>query len=170
MQNESSPYVYYTPSYGYTQSPYNPYNPYIPGAMIGVESQYVGAQQYCTIPPYQNPVSPPAYVPFFVQQDIVPGTSAESLYDTSASMNRPEGRGLKHNFSSATGALPRNSLKSVSNQTSSLARVSEGPRANIGPSKQSTIHGSAAGSFPSPASANVLQVCGFALVKGLSNS
>ncbi|KAF5464836.1 hypothetical protein F2P56_014885 [Juglans regia] len=156
-QNESSPYVYYTPGYGYAQSPYNPYNPYIPGAMIGVESQFVGAQQYYTIPPYQNPVSPPAYVPFFVQQDIVPSTSAEPLYDTGASMNRPEGRGLKQNFSSATGALPRNSLKSVPNQTSSLARVSEGPRAHVGPSKQSTIYGSAAGSFPSPVSTNVLQ-------------
>ncbi|KAG2721225.1 hypothetical protein I3760_02G071800 [Carya illinoinensis] len=122
VQNESSPYVYYTPSYGYTQSPYNPYNPYIPGAMI----------------------------------DIVPSTSADS-YDTGESMNRPEGRSLKHN-SLATGALPRNSVKSISNQSNSLARVSESPRANVGPSKQSAIHGTAsAGSF-APPSSHVLEV------------
>ncbi|KAG6726215.1 hypothetical protein I3843_02G058500 [Carya illinoinensis] len=156
VQNESSPYVYYTPSYGYTQSPYNPYNPYIPGAMIGVESQFVGAQQYYTLPPYQNTVSSPAYVPFIVQPDIVPSTSADS-YDTGESMNRPEGRSLKHN-SLATGALPRNSVKSISNQSNSLARVSESPRANVGPSKQSAIHGTAsAGSF-APPSSHVLEV------------
>ncbi len=159
MQNESSPYVYYTPSYGYTQSPYNPYNPYIPGAMLGVESPFIGAQQYYTIPPYQNQVSSPAYVPLVVQPDIVPSSSADSFYDTGVSMNRPDGRGLKHNFNSATGAFQRNSIKSVSNQTNSLSRVSEGPRANVGPSKQSVMQGSvSAGSFASPASSHVLQV------------
>lgn len=156
MQNESSPYVYYPPSYGYAQSPYNPYNPYIPGAMIGVESPFVGAQQYYTVPPYQNPVSSPAYVPFVFQPDIIPSTSADSLYDTGISMNRPEGRGLKHNFSSATGAFPRNSLKSVSNQTNSLTRVSESSRTNGGPSKQSAMH--SAGSFATPTPSHVLQV------------
>lgn len=158
VQNESSPYVYYTPSYGYTQSPYNPYNPYIPGAMLGVESPFIGAQQYYTIPPYQNQVSSPAYVPLVVQPDIVPSSSADSFYDTGVSMNRPDGRGLKHNFNSATGAFQRNSIKSVSNQTNSLSRVSEGPRANVGPSKQSVMQGSvSAGSFASPASSHVLQ-------------
>ncbi|KAF2310328.1 hypothetical protein GH714_007802 [Hevea brasiliensis] len=49
-QTESLPYVYYTLSYGYGQSPYNPYNPYIPGAMIGVDGPYVGAQQYYAMP------------------------------------------------------------------------------------------------------------------------
>ncbi|XP_059455425.1 YTH domain-containing protein ECT4-like [Corylus avellana] len=154
-QNESSPYVYYPPSYGYAQSPYNPYNPYIPGAMIGVESPFVGAQQYYTVPPYQNPVSSPAYVPFVFQPDITPSTSADSLYDNGISMNRPEGRGLKHNFSSATGSFPRNSLKSVSNQTNSLTRVSESSRTSGGSSKQSAMH--SAGSFATPASSHVLQ-------------
>ncbi|KAK7853942.1 yth domain-containing family protein 2 [Quercus suber] len=156
--NYGPPYVYYPPGYGYAQSPYNPYNPYIPGAMIGDESQIIGAPQYYLIPSYQNPVSPPAYVPLVVQPDAVPSSSVDSSYDTGVSMNRFDARGLKHNFSSATGAFPRNSLKSVSNQTNSLSRVSEGPRATVGPSKQSVMHGSvSAGSFAPPASSHVLQ-------------
>ncbi|CAJ2650145.1 unnamed protein product [Trifolium pratense] len=87
-QDESFPYVYYTPSYGFAQSPYNPYNPYIPGAMVGVDGSFGGAQ------------------------------------------HRPDGRGSKHKFNSASGAFTRNSSKPLSNQTSSLARVPEGTRAN----------------------------------------
>ncbi|KAJ8528903.1 hypothetical protein K7X08_030643 [Anisodus acutangulus] len=61
--NENLPYMYYTPNYGYAQSAYNPYNPYIPGAVAGVDGSYLGAQQYYTIPSYENNVSLPSYFP-----------------------------------------------------------------------------------------------------------
>ena len=53
-QAENFPYLCYTPSYEYTESPYNPYNPYIPGALIGIDGSYIGSQQYYTVPSYKN--------------------------------------------------------------------------------------------------------------------
>ncbi|KAM5568604.1 hypothetical protein ABKV19_016250 [Rosa sericea] len=145
-QNESLPYVYYTPGYGYAQTSYNPYNPYIPGAMIGVDGQ-----QYYTVPPYQNSVSSPAYVPFVAQPDVIPNSSPDSLYDTGTSINRPGGRGLKYNLNSAAGAFP-NTPKPSSNQMSPLTRLLERPRGNVGPSKPAVTHGSvSSGRFPNPA-------------------
>lgn len=143
-QNESMPYVYYTPNYGYAQSPYNPYNPYIPGAMIGVDGPFGGAHQYYTLPNYQNPVSSPAYIPLVVQPDIFPDSSVDSLFEIGASGGRSDGRGLKHKFNPASGAVSRNSSKYLSNQASSLTRVSEGPRANAN-GKQAVTHGSVSG-------------------------
>ncbi|KAJ1403036.1 YTH domain [Sesbania bispinosa] len=143
-QDESFPYVYYTPNYGFAQSPYNPFNPYIPGAMIGVDGPFGGAQQYYSLPNYQNPVSSPAYIPLVVQPDNFPDSSIDSLFDNSASVSRPDGRGSKHKFNSASGAFTRNSSKPLSNQTSSLARVSEGRRANaVG--KKDLTNGSVSG-------------------------
>ncbi|KAI9123001.1 hypothetical protein K1719_005890 [Acacia pycnantha] len=143
-QNESMPYVYYTPSYGYAQSPYNPYNPYIPGAMIGVDGPFGGAHQYYTLPNYQNSVSSPAYIPLVVQPDVFSDSSVDSLFDIGASGGRSDGRGLKHRLNSASGAVNRNSSKYLSNQTSSLTRISEGPRANAS-GKQAMTHGSVSG-------------------------
>jgi hypothetical protein len=125
VQDESFPYVYYTPSYGFAQSPYNPYNPYIPGAMIGVDGSFGGAQQYYSLPDYQTTVSSPSYVPL-VQSD----NFLDSYVDSSAYGSRPDGRGSKHKFNSASGAFTRNSSKPLSNQTSSLARGPEGTGAN----------------------------------------
>ncbi|KAI4344730.1 hypothetical protein L6164_011922 [Bauhinia variegata] len=143
-QNESMPYVYYTPSYGYAQSPYNPYNPYIPGAMIGGDGPFGGAQQYYSLPNYQNPVSSPAYIPLVVQPDNFPDNSVDSFFDSGASVSRPDGRGMKHKYTTPSGAFTRSSSKPLSNQTSSLARVSEGPRANAG-GKQALTRGSVSG-------------------------
>lgn len=160
-QTDSLPYVYYTPSYGYAQSPYNPYNPYIPGAMIGVDAPFVGTQQYYTMPPYQNPVSSPAYIPIVVQSrpDIIPNSSPDPLLDTGlAAANRPDGRGRKHNLSSASAAFTMPSQRPASNQTHSFTRVSDVPRAIAGSSKQPVTHGSVtSGSFPGPASSHALQ-------------
>lgn len=161
-QDESFPYVYYTPSYGFAQSTYNPYNPYIPGAMIGVDSSFDGsfggAQPYYSLPNYQNPVSSPAYVPLVVQTDNFPDSSVDPLFDNSASVNRPDGRALKHKFNSSSGAFSRNSSKPLSNQTSSLARVSEGPRASGG-AKKDFMNGSVSSSgFLNFASSPVHQV------------
>ncbi|KAM7280303.1 hypothetical protein ACFE04_007437 [Oxalis oulophora] len=119
-QTEDLSYVYYPPSYGYAQSPYNPYNPYIPGAMIGVDGQFVGAQQYYSLDPYQNLVTSPGYMPF-VQPDLSP--------DGSFIHNRV-GEGVKQNHSSASAAFQRNLPKPTSNQTNSL-RLSDEPRQQV---------------------------------------
>ncbi|KAE8683375.1 YTH domain-containing family protein 1 [Hibiscus syriacus] len=122
-QTEPLPYVYYTPSYGHSPSPYNPYNPYIPGAVVG-DSPFLGAQQYYAIPPYQSPASPTAYVPVFIQPDGIPNSSTDSLLDTRASVDtRPDGRGAKYNLATASAALSR---KSAPNQADSLSRVTDG--------------------------------------------
>ncbi|KHN14275.1 YTH domain family protein 2 [Glycine soja] len=141
-QNESFPYVYY--SYGYAQSPYNPYNPYIPGAMIGADGSFGGGQHYYTLPNYQSPVSAPGYIPL-VQPDNFSDSSADSFFGASASVSKPDGRGLKPKFNSASGNFSRNSSIFLSNQTSSLARASERPRANDG-RKQGLTHASVSGS------------------------
>ena len=160
-QNESLPYVYYTPTYGYAQSPYNPYNPYIPGAMIGVDGPFVGAQQYYPVSPYQNAASSPAYIPVVLQPDMIPSSSPESLMDTGASAFRPEGRGSKHSFNSTSGAFS-NSTKPTSTMKNSLTSISEGSKSSVGPSKQAaTNKGVSIGSYPSPASSHVLQVFSF---------
>ncbi|KAB2043618.1 hypothetical protein ERO13_D01G023589v2 [Gossypium hirsutum] len=149
-QTETLPYVYYTPSYGYAQSPYNPYNPYISSAVMG-DSPFVGAQQYYSFPPYSNPVTPTAYVPVVIQPDGIPNNSTEFLLDTRASIaSRPDGRGVKHNFASASAAFSRNSSKSAPNQTDSFTRVSDGQ----------SKHSANRGNFPdssSPAAARTQQ-------------
>ncbi|KAJ0091870.1 hypothetical protein Patl1_24794 [Pistacia atlantica] len=161
VQTESSPYVYYTPSYEYAQSPYNPYNPYIPGAVMGVDGQFIGAQQHYTIPPYQDPLSSSAYIPVVIQPDIIPNSLPDPLLGNVTSIaSRPDGRGFKHNIASASVALPINPLKSASNQKYSSSRVSAVPRAkiNIGPSKQAVTNGSVpSGSSSVAASSCVLQ-------------
>lgn len=141
-QTENLPYVYYTPSYGYSQSPYNPYNPYIPGAILGVDGPFVGTQQYYTIPSYENPASSPSYVPMVVQSrpDISSNSTTDLFIDKAASTaNRVDGRGLKHNLSPSSETLTRG----ASNQTSSFNRVSDGSKANAGPSKQPASSASA---------------------------
>ncbi|MBA0791794.1 hypothetical protein Gohar_016352 [Gossypium harknessii] len=149
-QTETLPYVYYTPSYGYAQSPYNPYNPYISSAVMG-DSPFVGAQQYYSFPAYSNPVTPTAYVPVVIQPDGIPNNSTEFLLDTRASIaSRPDGRGVKHNLASASAAFSRNSSKSAPNQTDSFTRVSDGQ----------SKHSANRGNFPdssSPAAARTQQ-------------
>ncbi|KAJ9154650.1 hypothetical protein P3X46_027968 [Hevea brasiliensis] len=159
-QTETLPYVYYTPSYGYAQSPYNPYNPYIPGAMIGVDGPYVGPQQYYAMPSYQDPVSSPGYVPVVVQPDFIPNNSIDPLLDAAgvAFTNGPDGRSSKHGIASSSAAFPKFQSKPTSNQTNTMSKISEEPRVIVGPSKQSLTQGSvSSGSFPIPASSRMHQ-------------
>ncbi|GMJ09971.1 evolutionarily conserved C-terminal region 7 [Hibiscus trionum] len=146
-QTETLPYVYYTPNYGYAQSPYDPY---MSSAVMG-DGSFLGAQQYYSIPPFSNPVSPTAYVPVIVQPDGIPNSSTEYLHGSRASVaNRPDGRGGKHNLASTSAAFSRNSSKSAPSQADSLTRVWDGP------SKHSAIRGK----FPDssrPASAHTHQ-------------
>ncbi|CAN7097831.1 unnamed protein product [Brassica rapa subsp. narinosa] len=99
-QNENSPYIYYTPSYGYAQSPYNPFNPYIPGA----DSPF--QQYYPPLPPYQNVASSGAFVPYAAAHpDTVSSSSANSLVETGSAANR---RGSRNRNASAADGIQRN--------------------------------------------------------------
>lgn len=125
-QNENSPYIYYTPSYGYAQSPYNPFNPYIPGA----DSPFVASQQYYPVPPYQNVASSPAFVPYASHPDIVSSSSANPLVETGSAANRggrSDGRGSRNRNASATDGMQRNAPAA-----NSVSRSSEKPRPNPG--------------------------------------
>ncbi|KAL2464511.1 evolutionarily conserved C-terminal region 7 [Forsythia ovata] len=162
--NESLPYVYYTPGYGYAQSPYNPYNPYIPGAMVGVGGSFGGAQQYYTIPSYENPVSSPAYIP------MIANSTTDLFVDNVASDNRADGPALKHNLSSKSPKYSPTPLGSASSQANSVIQLSEGTRANAGSSKQPMTHGSATSrSFPSSASSQIPQGKSAVVVENVPN-
>ncbi|XP_057867629.2 YTH domain-containing protein ECT4 isoform X1 [Cryptomeria japonica] len=58
---ENGSLLYYVPSYGYTQPAYNPYNPYIPGAVYGVDGQFLAHQPYYPGHIYQQPFTPTAF-------------------------------------------------------------------------------------------------------------
>ncbi|KAI3505981.1 hypothetical protein L1887_28334 [Cichorium endivia] len=115
-QTESMPYVYYTPSYGYAQSPYNPYNPYIPGAMIGADGSYVGAQQYFI--PYENGASSPAYYPMVVQ------TGPDTFTTTDQYMEMP-----------TSTRVDTSSANPTYTQNPGRGKVSEGYKSNDGTNK-----------------------------------
>lgn len=160
-ETESFPYVYYPPSYGYAESSYNPYNPYIPGAMLGVDDPFIGIQQYYTIPSCEIPMYSPAYYPMAFQSEpeIISSIGTAPLVTGSFSEESIDGLGLKNKVPST----PANLLtvpRPASNQAPSSVRVSEGPKANVGPSKLPAAQGNfISGSFSSPPSSHVLQVC-----------
>ncbi|XP_019101356.1 PREDICTED: uncharacterized protein LOC104705249, partial [Camelina sativa] len=134
-QNENSPYICYTPSYGYAQSPYNPYNPYIPGASVGVDSSFVGFQQYYSSAPYENAASSPTYVPYVIQPDIVSNSSTDSLVATDlANGGQCDIRGSRQRDGSAISGFPKDAPKSST--VNSLDRTYEKLRSSTGQNKQ----------------------------------
>nr|GMD80690.1 YTH domain-containing protein ECT4 isoform X1 [Ipomoea batatas] len=150
-QSESFPYVYYTPSYGYAQSPYNPYTP---GAVVGVDNSYMGTQQYYTIPSYENPESTQSYFPMVVQSesDIVANSKTPFLDSSFSTTNLAESHGLKHNFSSLSPMFIPTSLGPSSSQTNSFMRSSDGIKSVPGSSKHPAPHGVPSDSFSNPSS------------------
>ncbi|KAM7498505.1 hypothetical protein LguiA_022919 [Lonicera macranthoides] len=130
-QVESLPYVYYTPSYGYSQSAYNPYNPYIPGAMMGADVPFLVVQQYYTIPSYENAISSPAYFPMVVQS--IPDIN--SNITSAHTAIKADGPVFKNKSSPASAISTLNPQRNASSQAT-LPRVPEGSKANVVPSKQ----------------------------------
>lgn len=143
-QSENSPYIYYTPGYGYDQSSYNPYNPYIPGAVM-TDGSFVGSQQYYTTSPYQNSVSP-GMVSALIQPDMISNGSSDPLLNYRASVaNKPDWKVAKRNPASASATFSRSSFKSASNRTNSIIR-------GDGASRESAIRGSVSTAYSSPES------------------
>lgn len=134
------PYVYYSPNYGYAQSPYNPYNPYIPGAVIGADGSIISPQQYYALPSYENPVTSAAYLPVVFQQrpDAVANGIVDSCIDTAGSVNKADGLGSKESKHSLALNTPNSSFTAVGDASSrrTFAKISEGGRGNIGAGKQ----------------------------------
>ncbi|KAL8105513.1 hypothetical protein AgCh_029344 [Apium graveolens] len=172
-QAENFPYLYYTPSYEYTESPYNPYNPYIPGAMIGIDGSYIGSQQYYTVPSYENTVTTPGYYPMVVQSgpDIYPNSTFEPFRDVASSVpSRTDGPVLKHHLSPASAAFSLNPSRITSNLTNSFTRGSGGSKINAGPSKQHVPHGSVpSNGYSKTTVSNVFQGRGTQTVDNLSH-
>lgn len=158
VANENLPFVYYTPSYGYGQSPFNPYNPYIPGAMIGVDGSVGAGQQGYALPLYDNSISLPSYVPVVLQSrpDTVGNVVGNSM-DNVASVDSVEGFVAKHSLRSTTSNSSVTVVGETVGQRNSLARVSEGVRANTGCGKQ-PVPSMTSGRFPSQASAQIPRV------------
>ncbi|CAO2821690.1 unnamed protein product [Amaranthus hypochondriacus] len=138
-QIENSPYVYYTPSYGFGDSPFNPYNPYIPGAMLGVDGSFVGTQPYYAVPPYPNPTSSSGYIPVLVQStpDVAANGSRDTMPDVASSnINRTNGSNTKRSHSSSPATFSMNPSKAASSQTHASAGTSQSSKVSTGTSKR----------------------------------
>lgn len=131
------PYVYYSPNYGYTQSPFNPYNPYIPGAVIGADGSIISPQQYYALPSYENPVTSASYLPVVFQPrpDAVANGIVDSFIDTAGSFNKADGLGSKHNLALNTPNSSLTAMGDASGRRNSFAKMSEG-RVNVRTGKQ----------------------------------
>ncbi|KAL8216317.1 hypothetical protein R6Q57_023154 [Mikania cordata] len=157
-QTESLPYVYYTPSYGYAQSPYNPYNPYIPGAMIGADGSFVADQQYY-VPSYDNTSTSPTYFPMVVQpatDTYVNGTTDQFMDMVASTANRIDSSGVNSGSLSATATFTMNPGRGSTNHTNAPGKASESLKNKGSPSKvTATSSGVTSISVSGPASSQV---------------
>uniref|UniRef100_A0A7N0T6Y9 YTH domain-containing family protein n=2 Tax=Kalanchoe fedtschenkoi TaxID=63787 RepID=A0A7N0T6Y9_KALFE len=148
---ENLPYVYYTPSYGYAQSPYNPYNPYIPGAVVGLDGSFAGPQQYITNPQYQDCV-PSSYYPLANGQcrpEALLNTPSKPLVHNDSTLgNRPKSHLPKNNLSSSSAPFTMIASESPLNHPKHFPKVTDGTRANSRPSQPSAYGRSNYGSTP----------------------
>lgn len=159
LQTESLPNVYYIPSYGYVQSPYNPYNPSIPGAVMGTDPSFIETH-YPANPPHQLVVSSPAYIPVGVDSnsDTVPNSYLNPLLTSTGALpamkpdaeNKklasslapqlaPINRSQQPSLAVASEYLASNTLPSSSNHSYTIPLPKEASVANTGPAKQSSV-------------------------------
>lgn len=119
LQTDGLQYVYYTPSYGYGQSPYNPYNSYIPGAVVGSDSSFIGTQQYIASSPYHQPVSSQSYVPIILQPgyDIIPAYSPTPSLTNTSGLHAPESSVVKYPLSSTSVVATTSGLRDATKPT-----------------------------------------------------
>lgn len=163
-QAETSPFLYYTPSFGHGHSPYNPYNPYIPGAMVGVDAPFLGTPHYYTIPSYDNSSSSLAYfpVPAYSTSDVTEINTANISIDANSSIVNGSYTPpiLMRNLSPASSAFtPTHLGPPASSKTNSFTRISDGTEKGPVTGKRPTAHLSVVSSSLSrPTSNQILQV------------
>ncbi|CAL9192151.1 unnamed protein product [Musa hybrid cultivar] len=152
LQAENVPYVYYTPGYGYAQSPFNQCTPYVPSAVTGLDGPYVGAQQYLNIPSYRPPISSPAYIPVIVQPSpdfMTNNTIDPAFLGAGAIATRPVNAGVKNTPPQASVSAAASSRLAASmtpfvmsdeshpsHKNQAAAKPFEGSQINIPPSNQ----------------------------------
>ncbi|XP_042045779.1 YTH domain-containing protein ECT4-like isoform X2 [Salvia splendens] len=158
--NENTPYVYYSPNYGYGQSAFNPYNPYIPGAVVGADGSIIPAQQYFALPSYEDPATSASYLPVVFQprRDASANGIVDSFIDTCGSFNKADGLRSKYNLALNTPDSSLTAMGDASGQRNSFGKMSEG-RVNTGTGKQ---HPSSitSGSINSQAASQISQIRG----------
>lgn len=148
LQTDGLQYVYYSPSYGYAQSPYNPYNPFIPGAtVVAPDGPFLGMQQYMPSPAYHQPVSSPAYFPVVVQPglDGIPTVAPDpSLVNGGALVaSAPETAVVRYMFPTTsvdtTSSVPREASQAA--MFHSMSKLSEGPQTHVSSIKPAASQG-----------------------------
>lgn len=156
--NENTPYVYYSPNYGYGQSPFNPYNPYIPGAVVGADGSIIPAQQFYALPSYEDPATSASYLPVVFQPrpDVVANGFVDSFIDTGGSFNKADGLGSKRNSAQNTPNSSLSAMGDASGRKNSFVKTSEG-RVNVGTGKQHPSSNTS-GSITSQAAPQISQV------------
>ncbi|KAJ8498297.1 hypothetical protein OPV22_008849 [Ensete ventricosum] len=159
LQAENVPYVYYTPGYGYAQSPFNQCTPYVPNPVTGLDGPYVGGQQYLNFPSYRPPISSPAYFPVIVQPspDFMPNNSIDPAFlgagaiATGPVKSTPPQASVSAAASSRLAASTTPFVMSAeshaSHKNQAAAKPFEGSQINIPPSNQlilqeAMMHGS----------------------------
>ncbi|XP_020588658.1 YTH domain-containing family protein 2-like [Phalaenopsis equestris] len=158
VQAENLQNVYYLPTYGYLQSPYNPYNPSIPGAVLGTETSFMETN-YPSNPPHQLVVSSPAYIPIGINSssDTVPNSYLNPLLTSTSALPaiKPDGEikklasPLVPHFSplnrsqaslvAAPEHLVSNTLQPSSGHSHTIPMQKEVSVANLAPAKQSSV-------------------------------
>lgn len=157
LQTESLPNVYYIPSYGYVQSPYNPYNPSIPGAVMGTEASFIETHYPANPPPpHQLVVSSPAYIPVGIDStsDTAQNTYINPLFTSTATLPamKIDGENNKKfapqlapinrsqpSLVVASEHLGSNTLPSSSTHSHTIPIPKEVSVANTAPPKQSSV-------------------------------
>lgn len=122
VQADNGSLLYYLPGY---QSGYPSYNPMLPGAVVGVDGQYLGQPPYYTSTMLQQPLGSPGFVP----QSVAYGPELVPTYPWDSSLllaNGLQAHGVygdpttpatKSSFSSRSQTLP-SSKTSISSKSS----------------------------------------------------
>jgi len=132
VQADNGSLLYYLPGY---QSGYSSYNPIVPGAVVGVDGQYLG-QPYYPSPMLQQPLASPGFVP----QLVAYGPEMVSAYPWDSSLLFANGLQVHGIYGDPTTPAPNSSFSSPSQtlassktSTSSKSSSSEIKRLDVKP-------------------------------------
>ncbi|XP_058095389.1 YTH domain-containing protein ECT4-like [Magnolia sinica] len=139
IQADNGSLICYIPGF---QPGYNPYGPYIPGAMIGVDGQYLSQQSYFPGPVIPQPLASPGYYPSSVPygSEVVPayGWDASPLFMDGAHVNAFGGAPTipvpKPNFSAPSHTLSQLKPTPPSKFTTTGEMKGSSPALNVPPS------------------------------------
>lgn len=137
VQADDGSVLYYLPSY---QSGYSPYNPSMPGAVVGVDGQYLGQQSYYPSTMLQQPLASTGFV-----QSAAYGPEVVSAYPWDSSIYFPNG--LHGVYADPTAPSPKSSFTSRT-QTLASSKTSTSSKSSATETKEPSL-----GSDAKPAAA-----------------